>query len=229
LKNDSKSIGALTIYASEPDAFDRRETELLKELANDLSYGITTLRLQEDHQKMETTLLESYKHLGVINRQISILLELNKRSGGKNTQEILSFVMNSLQNVTQAQVVGFYNYIEKEKSFTLIASLGMKQEMSSKMDILDCSQLTFLSHLIKKKSRVQLDIERDETKILGIRSNLRYILFVPLIINRKAEGALFIGFSNRDFITTQELEFYDAFAAQTSFVLQNFDISLPDK
>ncbi|WP_446402232.1 PAS domain S-box protein [Coleofasciculus sp. C1-SOL-03] len=39
-------LGALNIYASEPDAFDQAEVRLLTELANDLAYGISALRTQ---------------------------------------------------------------------------------------------------------------------------------------------------------------------------------------
>ncbi len=39
-------LGALNIYATEPDAFDPAEVRLLTELANDVAYGISALRTQ---------------------------------------------------------------------------------------------------------------------------------------------------------------------------------------
>lgn len=48
LKIGSKIIGALTIYAAEPDAFDGDELHLLAELADDLSYGIAALRARAE-------------------------------------------------------------------------------------------------------------------------------------------------------------------------------------
>ena len=48
LKVDSGIFGALTIYASEPDAFDGDELRLLIELADDLSYGINALRAEKE-------------------------------------------------------------------------------------------------------------------------------------------------------------------------------------
>ncbi|HJV54030.1 MAG TPA: MASE3 domain-containing protein [Noviherbaspirillum sp.] len=44
--------GALTIYAPEPDAFDSDEVRLLQELANDLAFGIVTLRTGVEHDRM---------------------------------------------------------------------------------------------------------------------------------------------------------------------------------
>jgi signal transduction histidine kinase/ActR/RegA family two-component response regulator len=49
LKDDSGVRGVLTIYASEPDAFDEQEVGLLRALANDLAYGITALHIRAQH------------------------------------------------------------------------------------------------------------------------------------------------------------------------------------
>ncbi|MBI3045642.1 MAG: GAF domain-containing protein [Betaproteobacteria bacterium] len=46
---ESRAVGALTIYAGEPDAFHEAEVELLVELANDLAYGINALRTRAAH------------------------------------------------------------------------------------------------------------------------------------------------------------------------------------
>jgi len=59
LANEGRVFGALVIFAGIPDAFDRQEVELLKGLADDLSYGIATLRLRREQErgKQERTLL----------------------------------------------------------------------------------------------------------------------------------------------------------------------------
>lgn len=46
-----KCVGALNIYAKEPNAFDTNEMNLLSELARDLSYGIKSLRIQEERNR----------------------------------------------------------------------------------------------------------------------------------------------------------------------------------
>ncbi|MBZ0104930.1 MAG: response regulator [Sulfuricella denitrificans] len=46
LRNGEESFGVLNIYALETDAFDSGEIELLKEAADDLAYGICSLRDQ---------------------------------------------------------------------------------------------------------------------------------------------------------------------------------------
>lgn len=49
-------IGALNIYSSESDAFSTKEISLLEELANDLAFGIETLRTRALHNMAEKKL-----------------------------------------------------------------------------------------------------------------------------------------------------------------------------
>ncbi|HCI13686.1 MAG: hypothetical protein A2063_07780 [Gallionellales bacterium GWA2_60_142] len=49
-------LGALTIYSSETGAFEREEVKLLEEMANDLAYGIETLRTRAEHEAAERKL-----------------------------------------------------------------------------------------------------------------------------------------------------------------------------
>jgi signal transduction histidine kinase len=59
-------LGALTIYSSEPYAFELDEMKLLEELAEDLAYGIEALRLRAEHEVIE-------KQLELSNRQLQFL------------------------------------------------------------------------------------------------------------------------------------------------------------
>ncbi|MBI3532854.1 MAG: HD domain-containing protein [Burkholderiales bacterium] len=45
------TLGVLTIYASEPEAFDEAEVKLLQELAGDLAFGLETLRMRAEHDR----------------------------------------------------------------------------------------------------------------------------------------------------------------------------------
>lgn len=50
---ESEVIGALAMSHSEPDAFDTEEVALLSELADDLSYGIASLRTRAKHREAQ--------------------------------------------------------------------------------------------------------------------------------------------------------------------------------
>lgn len=51
LADGGKVFGVLVIYAAEPNAFNQEEVALLKEMADDLAYGIGTLRLRQEQQR----------------------------------------------------------------------------------------------------------------------------------------------------------------------------------
>lgn len=49
--------GALTIFARDLEAFDEEEVKLLSELADDIAYGVESLRLRDERQRVEDALL----------------------------------------------------------------------------------------------------------------------------------------------------------------------------
>ena len=53
---DGKSIGALTVYSTLPEAFDAAEAKLLAELVEDVTYGLQTLRTRGERQRAMETL-----------------------------------------------------------------------------------------------------------------------------------------------------------------------------
>jgi PAS domain S-box-containing protein len=56
LKVHGQVLGALTIYAGEAEAFDPEEVRLLENLAEETAFGITSLRQQAAHRRMEQAL-----------------------------------------------------------------------------------------------------------------------------------------------------------------------------
>jgi len=58
---EKEVFGAISIYFKDPDPFTEEEIFLLSELANDLSYGIRTLRLQQAKNKAEEKIEQAVK------------------------------------------------------------------------------------------------------------------------------------------------------------------------
>ncbi len=61
LRHDDETFGALNIYSSKTEAFDKDEILLLQELADDIAFGITTLRKQKEHQNTLRQLHQAQK------------------------------------------------------------------------------------------------------------------------------------------------------------------------
>jgi len=60
-------LGALMLYAGEPNAFDEEEVKLLLELANDCAYGIVAMRTREEHSAAKLK-LEFLAHFDPLTR-----------------------------------------------------------------------------------------------------------------------------------------------------------------
>ncbi|MFQ5646458.1 MAG: GAF domain-containing sensor histidine kinase [bacterium] len=72
-------IGTLNIFAQEPDAFDFEEVNLLTELADDLAYGIATLRTRIERQHAEEKLFNYQKKLRSLASELLLSEERERR------------------------------------------------------------------------------------------------------------------------------------------------------
>ena len=59
MSDGKRTFGGLSIYSSEANAFNDEEVGLLEELANDLAYGIVTLRTRKEHEQHAVILRQS--------------------------------------------------------------------------------------------------------------------------------------------------------------------------
>jgi signal transduction histidine kinase len=98
-----KAIGALMVYATEPDAFDGEELELLMELAADAAYGITMIRMKKEHDAAVNELKNSYEKL----KEVDSL-----KSG------FISMVSHELRTPLTI-IKGFNSFLMKDSSGTL--------------------------------------------------------------------------------------------------------------
>jgi PAS domain S-box-containing protein len=97
---DGKAFGALTIYSKEPDPFSEDEVKLLAELANDLSHGITAIRLRkalkESEERFHAIAANTPDHILVQDSDLRYQLVINPQIGltetdmlGKTDYDIL--------------------------------------------------------------------------------------------------------------------------------------------
>lgn len=73
LRYETEILGALTIYASDPQAFHAEEVKLITELADDLAYGIRALRTHVAQEKSVERLQESMEStIGAVARMVEM-------------------------------------------------------------------------------------------------------------------------------------------------------------
>lgn len=83
LKCTGKSFGVLTLYASVVDSFNTAEVALLEQLAEDLAFGIHSLRTRAEHQQAATALRESDRNYREIFNSTTEAILLHEVGTGK--------------------------------------------------------------------------------------------------------------------------------------------------
>ncbi len=136
LIDDGQTFGALNIYATEPDAFDAEEVKLLTELANDLAFGIMSLRTRDERKRAVEALKESEQRFKAIfdNAADGILLA--------DTENKIFYSGNSM-------ICKMIGYSQEE-----IKTLGL-------IDIHPEKDLSYVTEQVEKQIRGELTLTRD--------------------------------------------------------------------
>ncbi len=107
LIDDNRILGAINIYAPEPDAFDSEEVRLLTELANDLAYGITVLHMRAEHRQAEEEQVR-------LRRRLEILWNI-ARMADADYQTLCDHVLVEITAMTQSPYA-FYAFLNEAET-----------------------------------------------------------------------------------------------------------------
>ncbi|MGE5683081.1 MAG: PAS domain S-box protein [Bacillota bacterium] len=121
LMEDGNPFGVLAIYANRTDIFTSAEQSLLEQLANDLSFGICTLRSRSAREKAEGLLRESesrYRAL-VESSPIGIGIQRDYKWIYVNPATVKIFNVDSADDIIGKPVNAFGNLPEEEKQMIL--------------------------------------------------------------------------------------------------------------
>jgi len=121
-------IGALGIYAPEPDAFDSDEVRLLTELAGDISFGVETLRSRARRLTAEASVRLNQSRL-------EALLQLNRMSD-LSIQEIKDYVLEESVRLT-GSTIGYLAFTGDEGETLTVHSWSKNVMDSCAMDTRD--------------------------------------------------------------------------------------------
>ncbi len=222
LKVKDEIFGVLSIYAKEPDAFDEEEVILLEELGNDLAFGISNLRMKRAKDISERRLAESYRHAGLINRKVSLLLDLDKQVKSQSRKDFSKYVLKIAMNIANSDLGLLYEFTES-KDFHLVASVGTEDNVGEELINLKTDSLDFLKVLVKNQTRLEITSDRYDLGCLNIKGRIKCFLLLPVYKKKAQElkGVIFLGFIDNKNLSNQDLEFFDVFVRYASSALFN--------
>lgn len=104
LRSEMRTIGALSLYSAEPDAFGREELEMLEAMAEDLSFALSALESEEARRQAERALQASDARVRAMNE------ELEERVR-ERTAELEAFT-HSVSHDLRSPLQGIMGYVE---------------------------------------------------------------------------------------------------------------------
>ena len=155
--NDSHTFGALTIYATKPNAFDDEEITLLLGLANDLAYGIMALRGGAQQRRAEEALKESEQELRQLTSQLLSIQEQERRRVARELHDELG----------QALTVLKINLVAIEDKLA-----PDQQHLKANCE----HMLSYIDTVIENVRRLSWDLSPSSLEDLGLSAALGYLV-----------------------------------------------------
>lgn len=154
MDSDGHAFGAITIDAAETNAFDEEEIRLLRELANDLSYGIVNLRNRAERRRNAAQL---YKGLEETIQAIAATVEMRDpyTAGHQRRVAQLACAIARKMGVDDARIEG----IRLGATIHDIGKIGVPAEILSKPSQL--SPVEF--QIVREHAAMGFDILKDIT------------------------------------------------------------------
>jgi PAS domain S-box-containing protein len=162
LRHAEKSLGVLTIYAAEVNAFNLTEIELLHELAEDLGYGIQVLRARAEHLRAEETLRESEKKFSKIFHSSPVPVWLSTIREGRfldANNEFLKLIQRSREEVIGHTSFELNIWTNPEQRTAIVAKLESHESVRN-VELETCTKSGELRSILWSAEAVGISGER---------------------------------------------------------------------
>lgn len=187
---------------------------------------ISVLTDLSEQKKAESRLVESYKYLGKINRQVSVLLDLNNVIKEKNGKGIINFIVLSALEISNSKFAALYKYQKEEKLFNLISMVSKDKISDREKSKIRCLKVRpekcrkmITREEINKIENIEECFEGEKVKEFKKRHNIKKFYAMAIMNKKHLKGMLILGFLQKKNMNEQEKGFYDVFSKYTTFIL----------
>jgi len=172
-----KTFGALSIYSREPDPFSQDEINLLTELADDLSYGLATIRARIERDRAEEAVKASevrYRRLFEATRDGILILDAD--SGqlvdvNPFIKEMLGYSHKELLGKKIWEIGIFKNIAASKEAFLDLQNKGYVRYENLPLETKDGRRISveFVSnvYLVDQKKLIQCNIRDMTARVLA--------------------------------------------------------------
>ena len=217
---NGKPLGVLNIYAQEPDAFNPQEVELLKEMANDLAYGMVTLRTRMKQKQAEERIRRQLHHMSAL-RKIDAAIATNLE-----LQITLEILLDHLTNLLGIDAADVLQLKPRTQTLVYIAGCGLG---SSDSELSRLSHSTGLAKQVMNQRRIIFsDLFKDkesldQAKLLADEGFEAY-MGLPLIAKGEIKGVLEI-FNRTPLDPDPEwMDFLTGLSSQAAIAIYNAEL-----
>ncbi len=187
---EKKVIGALTIYAPEPDAFDEREVSFLNDLAENLAYGISSIRIGIERKRSENELRVYTARLEMINRELQDFAFVASHDLQEPLRKIQTFCDMAIKRCASVLDVTSREYLDRVRAsadrmrqllhdLLLFSRVATRPEPFRKIDLVQTVREAadvFEAAIKQTGCRIELEdmpaVEADESQMTQVFQNL---------------------------------------------------------
>ena len=183
-------IGTLTIYASEPDAFNEEEASLLGNLAENLAYGIASIRVAKQRRRSEEELRVYASRLELVNAELQEFAFVASHDLQEPLRKIMTFCDMAMKRCAPGLDTTGKDYLDRVvnsasrmrqllRDLLEFSRVATKTNPPKEIDLVKIAREAadvFESSIEETRSQIEIEnvpaLEADETQMLGLFQNL---------------------------------------------------------
>ena len=213
---ENSVFGVINIYSKEKNTFSDDEVNLLSELANDFSHGISILRMRAMNELTNHALLYNKERLGLLSSTASSLLS------SAEPQIIIKEICEKVMTFLKCDV--FFNYLvdDQKECLHLNAYAGIPTETAKKLEWLQLREIangyaSQQGQLIACENISDINDPRNTlVNSFGIKAYATNALFS----DGKVIGTLSFGSKQKQTFTPDDLSLMSMITSQVSVAMQ---------
>ncbi|MFW6173659.1 MAG: PAS domain S-box protein, partial [Elusimicrobiota bacterium] len=218
LKCKNETFATLNIYSDESDVFDDEELTLLEELADNLSFGLNTLKIRRELDKAR----EKLKRLNILLNAIRSINQLIVKESNENV--LIKKACQLLTKIQRYKTVIIIVLDDSNEVSTWNYS-GQDKELKSLIDYFKKGDISCLNKVIDKKKPIIIDDKSLCEKCAMFKECKKHnIVVYPLLSKERIQGLMLISTSRISKFIHEEKDLLEEISGDLGYALNKIEI-----